>query len=247
MVGESKIGGMPDITQNFEWPQWKRQPLAFICQVNLSELDKMECAKMLPREGMLYFFYDADGQPWGYDPKDRGAWRVAYYKGSLKALRRRTPPETLSDNSRFQSCKVEKNEILTLPAVNSGKITNVNVDLEQSERDAYYDFFEVCHEQETSSSKHQLLGHPDQLQGDMQLQSQLVSHGLYCGNASGYQNPQAKVFANHASEWQLLLQIDSDDNSGMMWGDSGHIYYWIKKSDLQRKVFDNMWVILQCG
>jgi hypothetical protein len=35
------------------------------------------------------------------------------------------------------------------------------------------------------STIHRLLGHPDPVQGDMQLECQLVANGLYCGNASG--------------------------------------------------------------
>jgi hypothetical protein len=33
---------------------------------------------------------------------------------------------------------------------------------------------------------HWLLGHPDPVQGDMQLECQLAANGLYCGDASGY-------------------------------------------------------------
>lgn len=29
--------------------------------------------------------------------------------------------------------------------------------------------------------------------------------------------------------WELLMQIDSDDEVGWMWGDMGRIYYWVKR------------------
>jgi len=93
---------------------------------------------------------------------------------------------------------------------------------------------------------HQFLGHPNQIQGDMQLECQLVSHGLYCGDPSGYQNPLLAQLEGGAKDWQLLLQVDSDDNAGMMWGDSGRIYYWIRRDDLRAKNFENVWSILQC-
>lgn len=45
----------------------------------------------------------------------------------------------------------------------------------------------------------------------------------------------------------LFLQIDSvEDKTGMMLGDCGRIYFWIKKQDLLNKNFDNTWCILQC-
>lgn len=49
-----------------------------------------------------------------------------------------------------------------------------------------------------------------------------------------------------AGDWHLLLQIDSDDDTGMMWGHAGRIYYWIREQDLMVRVFDEAWLILQC-
>jgi uncharacterized protein YwqG len=80
----------------------------------------------------------------------------------------------------------------------------------------------------------------------MQTEVQLVSHGLYCGNATGYNDPRAEELRAGASQWRLLLQIDSDDDTGMMWGDVGRIYYWIHERDLAAGVFENTWLILQC-
>ncbi|MCR8632194.1 YwqG family protein [Paenibacillus radicis (ex Xue et al. 2023)] len=31
------------------------------------------------------------------------------------------------------------------------------------------------------------------------------------------------------SDWKLLLQIDSEEEIGMMWGDAGRIYFWIRE------------------
>jgi len=66
---------------------------------------------------------------------------------------------------------------------------------------------------------HRLLGHPDQEQNDMQTECQLVSHG------SGYGDPNARLLEAGAKDWELLLQIHSDPNAGMEWGDIGKIYY----------------------
>jgi len=61
---------------------------------------------------------------------------------------------------------------------------------------------------------HRLLGHPDPVQGEMQLECQLVTHGLYCGNASGYRDPRAAQLAPGAVDWRLLLQVDTQDEAG---------------------------------
>ena len=39
----------------------------------------------------------------------------------------------------------------------------------------------------------------------------------------------------------------SDDDYELMFGDCGHIYYWIRKEDLMNCNFENTWLILQCG
>ncbi|HUT87622.1 MAG TPA: YwqG family protein [Candidatus Heimdallarchaeota archaeon] len=90
-------------------------------------------------------------------------------------------------------------------------------------------------------------GHPDPIQGDMQLDCQLTSHGLYTGDATGYEDPRRAELEKGATDWQLLLQIDSDeDNAGMMWGDMGRLYFWIRKDDLKKRAFENVWMVLQC-
>jgi len=38
----------------------------------------------------------------------------------------------------------------------------------------------------------------------------------------------------------LLLQIDSEDDAGMMWGDVGRLYWWMKKDELTRRDFTQM-------
>ncbi len=48
-------------------------------------------------------------------------------------------------------------------------------------------------------------------------------------------------------QWVTLLQIDTDDDLGVMWGDVGLIYYMIREQDLRALKFDQHWLVLQCG
>ncbi len=88
---------------------------------------------------------------------------------------------------------------------------------------------------------------PRMYKSDMQLEAQLVMNGLYCGNSSGYQDPRRKQLEDGADDWVLLLQLDSDDTGGFMWGDLGMLYYWIRSGDLAERRFDRVWMTLQCG
>jgi hypothetical protein len=49
-----------------------------------------------------------------------------------------------------------------------------------------------------------------------------------------------------AGEWQLVLQIDSDIQIGMEWGDVGRLYLCARKHDLAASRFDRCWMIMQC-
>ena len=81
----------------------------------------------------------------------------------------------------------------------------------------------------------------------MQLHCQLVSHGLSIGNLEGYFDPRRATLESGVEDWQLLLQIDSDeDNLGVIWGDAGLVYFWIRKQDLEKRDFSNVWLVLQC-
>ena len=80
----------------------------------------------------------------------------------------------------------------------------------------------------------------------MELECQLVTNGINCGDSNGYKDPRVKELEKEKNEWKLLLQIDSDDKTGMMWGDSGRLYYWIKQKDLESLNFDKSWIVLQC-
>jgi uncharacterized protein YwqG len=99
---------------------------------------------------------------------------------------------------------------------------------------------------------HQLLGHPKEIQREMQLECQLASNGINCGNGPGGENLLGTTLRQNAMDWRLLLQLDTDDDwsagkPGMMWGDCGRLYFWIRHQDLASKAFEKSWMILQCS
>jgi uncharacterized protein YwqG len=128
-VGASKIGGGPDLPDGVEWPAW-HEPMAFLGQFNLAEVARYERTGLLPRSGLLSFFYETDGEPlysagWGLpektDPRDfpeidpsRG-WRVLYHDADPRRFTRREAPPALNPRGRFSPCTVKHTEDVTLP------------------------------------------------------------------------------------------------------------------------------------
>ena len=241
-LGTTKIGGQPDLPVGTLWPTWNDSHLSFIAQINLADLEKAS-QTLLPKEGLLSFFYDSEQATWGFDPKDSGSWRVMLFSDRA-SLERFEPPASLPDYARYPACRVEFVKTLTLPPWDSLFVEKLN--LTETERDAYYDLLDNLHE-ETAGPLHQVGGHPATIQGEMQLECQLVSHGIYCGGIEGYADPRRAELESGAEDWCLLLQIDSDDNSQMMWGDVGMIYFWIQRQALEQQQFEKVWMILQCG
>ncbi|MBN2590911.1 MAG: DUF1963 domain-containing protein [Sedimentisphaerales bacterium] len=238
--GASKIGGCPDLLNDIDWPSWKSVSLSFLCQINLADMAGFNCAEALPKSGLLSFFYHAEQATWGFDPKDRGSWKVLYYDGPLEKLNRQSFPEDLPEEGQYEEAGIIFKETVTLPPWESKAITEL--DFTDEQKDAYIGLLEELDE----SGCHRMFGHPAQIQGDMQLQCQLVSNGLYCGDSSGYEDPRRAQLEKGTKDWVLLLQLDSDEQVNMMWGDCGRLYFWVRKDDLEARDFEHVWMVIQC-
>ncbi len=200
----------------------------------------------LPSEGILSFFYSAEQETWGFNPKDKGSWRVIFLED--KELQRQNHPSNFPDEGKYESCAVEFHHSITIPNLESPYIDLEYGKSKREEIDQYINMKDRVREfLSEGNCINRFLGHPEQQQNDMQIECQLVSHGLYLGDGSGYDDPKAQELSAGTKDWELLLQIDSDDNANMMWGDVGCIYYWIKHEDLLSRNFESAWMILQCG
>ena len=231
-VAASKLGGLPDLPATTAWPIDGATPLSFVGQINLGDLPT---ASMLPKDGLLSFFYDSEQHAWGFDPKHKSLFRVFYFSAPTKLQR-----ASLS-HATFKTRVLTFEPFLSIPDPSAKRIEDLLVEVESDE--IYGEFFEAYCPQ---APDHQLLGWPAVIQNEMELECQLVTHGLYVGGSSGYKDPRRKELEKDAQDWILLFQVDSDDDANMMWGDQGRLYFWIRRQDLQLADFANAWCILQC-
>jgi uncharacterized protein YwqG len=234
-----RFGGQPNMPKGVTWPTWKGgQPLSFIAQFELAALPRLQ-GLPLPDDGSLFFFYDADNQPWGYDPKDAGCCKVIYSPSRLSENSPRRPHPDLDEEGRFKAMAVAATVETSLPSTSDGLLGDLHATDE--EVDAYLSLVDPL-----KSPVYRMGGHADQIQGDIRLEAQLVSNGIYCGDANGYAQGRKKGLDAGASDWRLLLQVDSEKRTGMYWGGSGRIYFLIRHSDLQDRRFEKVWLVLQC-
>jgi len=231
----SYLGGAPPLPADTAWPSTTGRPLTFLACLDLPSVRAALPLPWLPVTGRLLFFYDADNQPWGFDPKDRGSWSVMRVEGSPAAATAPPVPELTRQPIAFRV--ISSYPSYQRPEVQRLQLTDAEADLLIDGATAVYG--EAPH--------HQVGGFPDPIQGDeMELECQLVSHGLYCGDSSGYLSREAAGLRAGADDWRLLMQIDSDDGLGVMWGDAGILYFWIREQDARAGRFDQAWAVLQC-
>lgn len=236
----SRVGGHPQLPPGFRWPSHETKPLSFLAQLDLAEVAAVFRNSPLPSEGELCFFYSVD-QPWGFDPKHSGGAVAVHLPPGPRVPT--PPPATLPDGGSFAACAVTFQPYIDLPELQdhpalNGELSGDPYDLYQYTRNM------LAHGDESVRNK--LLGHANPKQGPMAEECAMVTGGLYLGNgATG--EPQAAKLAEQKDDWNLLLQLDSNDIANMMWGDCGTLYFWIRDSDLKAGRFDRTWTILQCG
>jgi uncharacterized protein YwqG len=231
----SHFGGTPMLPAGTSWPSRDGAPLTFLACLDLASLHAALPVPWLPASGRLLFFYDAEKQPWGFDPKDRGSFAVVLASGD--AATPAASPVTPLTRRNISFGVIGTYPSWERPEVEALRLTDAEAEILIDARLAAYG----------ESPHHQVWGFPDPIQGDeMELECQLVSHGLYCGDSSGYLSREAAPLKEGAKDWRLLLQIDTDEDLGVMWGDGGILYFWIREEDARAGRFDQAWAVLQC-
>jgi uncharacterized protein YwqG len=237
-IGQSKLGGKPDLPETITWAtDQENTPLAFVGQINLAEVESFDTENLLPKTGILYFFYDATQEFYGEDISEKDKFRVIYYNGDLSVLKRKNFPADLEKDAtmaRFNPAKIEPTKEISYPS-SGDKIYD-----KLKEKD-YEKFGELTDDGIATK----LLGYSNNLQNPMEMECELITNGIDLDN---YESPEAKALEPNFANWKLLLQVDScsDGEGSMDFAGGGVIYYWIKKDDLLNKDFDKAWFSMQC-
>jgi len=248
-IGSSKVGGNPDLLPEIEWPMWNDYPMTFIAQIHLAECP---AELSLPKDGLISFFYAVqamfeDDDFYG-DPK---TCRVLYIGADqFKHLSRRTPPLTLDGEARMRANRVSFVQSLSVPPAESAHLESLGLGWRgnREDFDKYWNLFlpslrKYCTE---DSYIHRILGHPDPIQGDMQVGCEIIDKGYTWESLRKNEELHREVIQS-ALKWRLLLQMDSEEEkTGMVWGDVGRIYFWIREEDLECMRFDRVICEMQC-
>ena len=256
-IGGTRFGGAPDVPDGFEWDYFegkgsilddtvKSRPLAFIAQFDLEEMAQYDADGLLPKTGVLSFFYEPESMRWGFDPKDKGCARARWFPDK-NALHTAEFPDDLAEDYRFPMMKISASSELSYASYE-------DLSLQHDEWVEDWDEFESVEESlgiEEPDECSKLLGWANPIQGNMTQQCELISRGYYLGHGwddiSPRDRQESEQWANR--NWTLLFQLDCivDGNFELAFGDGGRIYFYIRREDLAAGNFDNVWLILQCS
>lgn len=264
-LGESKFGGRPHLPADFAWPWYHGEklaydgkrfaktaadcPLVFLLQIDLGETAPLDRDGLLPKSGLLSFFYELDSQPWGYSPAHRGGARVYWFPAGT-ALAETDLPEELEEDFRLPELALAFEAAPCLPHWDDLEALAPEV----SERlgDDYDRYEELKKERGTAGEyASHLLGYPDVIQNPMGPECERVARGYDCGMGPLSLSPEEEAeIAAAAGEWTLLFQMGTVDGGAdfeLMFGDCGCLYFWMRKKDLAERAFHKAWALLQCG
>lgn len=106
--GTSKLFGNPDVWDGFEWPyieeNGEKYDLTFMCQIDCAKAEGFDESGLLPKTGILYFFYDLDTMP---EMLNSRSARVLWYNGELSALHEMILTDEDGNSLSFSEQKID--------------------------------------------------------------------------------------------------------------------------------------------
>lgn len=243
---QSKIGGLGYLPVDATYPvNDDNQPLALLAQLNFAELANAVAIDKLPRSlpssGILQIYIDNQDDVWGchFPSTPRDKYQVRFWQNTDVPMNTEALTVTqtwLRNNSKNCAMPFEMDQEYLMQFTMATQAVNVNcVEFEQfadgneciwtylealgfddEQIDAIADMYIAdTYVGETHNGGHQILGYPNFTQDDPR----------------GY---------NEINEHILLLQIDSDDDNDIMWGDCGIANFFIHPDDLAKQDFSQL-------
>lgn len=263
--GRTRMGGVPLLDRATLWPTRNGRPLSLLALIDCAEVTALGAVD-LPRTGYVNFFYDflnfrdevVNAEP-GFDGFDGLAhtrtdgWRVIH--STSAATETEPPDEALLFLERTMTCshtaftiggeenagylpaddypdEEPEGPVLELPARTRRRLY------------ALSDAWESLPASPAGEPLHKIGGFPDWIQGPMWHHIQMSSNGIPLDGDEP--DPREAALLPSTPEWRLLLQLDTDDDLGWLWGDGGRLYFTIKENDLKKGDFSRTWLSADC-
>lgn len=222
-------------------------PLHFVAQINFAETAPFDMEHQLPERGILYFFYDGEADArLEWLPAGNGmGWKVIFYDGDLTALSRREAPDDLEeygDVSVYGAARLRFAAKTELPPLESDLFRYREF---PEDREQYRRYLDWTVETDRGCYS-QLLGHASTMFHGMERDCECLRQKLSC-TLVGLEELAERGLDRDLSHWNLLLQVDSNRATDMIWSDMGWLCLWITREDLAARRFENCWLLRESG
>jgi uncharacterized protein YwqG len=226
---QSKIGGLPYLLTMDAYPKNPEgRPLIFLAQINCAEIPPLA---PFPTKGLIQFFI-SDSDMYGLDfdaPTDPKGFRVLYHADVI------TDPAQLVDDFSFLP-DFEENSPLSAPP--AGVALAFSLD-EEFLGPPDYHFDQVFNEAFLDG-----LGEDKDDAFDFFYELGSQASGAKMGGYAFFTQEDPRPVDSH---YELLLQLDSDSEMGMIWGDMGIANFFILPEDLAACRFEKVWYNWDCA
>lgn len=239
------LGGDPLLPPDVAWPHWEGHgPLSFIAAVDCGELPAKQLDIPVPESGMLLFFYYngvGDDAVQYLDPDSvKGGTRVIYVPEGTQGVSQRPAPEGLEAFPRIMLtgeliATAPDNENAALVAAYGDADTDPLADDDYTEfpytddGEGFYDALTTFNRDH--SPHHRLGGYALPKAGSVTKEA---AHVLAPGDDDAAKDARRALLG----ELVMLMQVDSDGRAAMEWGDTGRLYWLIRRADLEAGAFD---------
>lgn len=238
----------------YEWmrksvEEWKQHlddgpmPLAFLGQVFLGELDRSISLKDWPTSGSFAFFYGDSAIPRN-TTSDRGHCRVVYVPEEA-SLSLADYPAALDEKLRYPKLHATFHLEWALPLEPLDEASSPLFRWNPEYRDLLGAL--MSWSTPPNQRPHRCAGYPQQIQGPMELECQLIAERTDWAEYRSFETDQKTQIRERGKDWQLLIQFASDERLKWMWNDVGLVYFWARRQDIAGLNFDEALAILQSG
>ncbi len=236
LIGESRVGGVPDLPVGMAWPRNAAgEAYSFILQVNLADVPAF-VGNPLPAKGLLYFFVGLD------EPgSDVDHHVLILDDDNLTPVIQ--PDESEFANERYMAMPARKLSLelfADLPRWATSDHDALTEDMDGDEQDAYgYGDLSSREAYEVG----QLLGHTATIGQDTR-EDAFVVREINPAWLYDYQE-RAKLEMTRAAHWRNLLRVHSIDELNMTIWDAGFFNVLVKDTDLERLDFSKLYVAVE--
>ena len=248
VVGQ--LGGSPMLPHGIAWPRSEAgRPLGFVAGVDLGRVPVAALDMPLPADGALLFFYrDPSEDPyqepfWIGDPLPEiqpPAATVVFVQAGTATTARTVPGAAV-----YPEVGLAAELIATGPDWDHPALKRAVAELSAADREFMADPFKcdpfrIEMGDQLDHPQHYVGGYARPVQGPVEVE--VAQQRL--GGRVPYTDP---ALYDEARQWTSLMQIDSDDDAGMRWGDCGSLYWVMRPEDITTGRFEAAAFVTQCS